>query len=513
MTDTGYVVTVDQLKAIPASDRVDNFALLVVDSANSWSQWFIYNSKATTSESDDYYTIIPSDGIGRWFRLTPSDATNNKKGLIQLAGDLGGTAQAPTVPALGQHITDTNNPHRLTPAIIGNTTAQWNANQLQGRNVASDVPANGQAIVWNNDSNSWKPGTVAISPARDEATGTTLGLVQLTSDFSGSATSPIVAGLQGRRLASTTPSDGQVLSWDNNAQNWKPVTIVGGSGGTGATISDATTGNKGIIQLSGDLGGTATNPTITSNTTAKWNASQLQGRNVSFSSPSNNQVLGFNTSTNRWEPQTITQQGSIPDASTNSRGLIQLAGELGGNATSPSITSNEVAKWNASKLQGRSLLDITPLDGQVLSWSSASSQWQPISANTGASANLARSSKNYATVIIEDNFTENGLIVLGKSFALVRIQTSSSAWIRVYSTVAYRTLDATRTKNQDVTKGIGIMAEVITDSSNLIIDMNPAPLCASMEDTPSSAIAIAVTNLSGQRTSINVTFTKITLEN
>jgi hypothetical protein len=48
--------------------------------------------------------VLTSDGLA-WISATPSgsstpDATSSSKGIVQLAGDLGGTAAAPTVPAI-----------------------------------------------------------------------------------------------------------------------------------------------------------------------------------------------------------------------------------------------------------------------------------------------------------------------------------------------------------------------------------------------------------------------------
>jgi hypothetical protein len=45
---------------------------------------------------------------------TPPDATSSNKGLIQLSGDLGGTAASPTVPTLSNKV-NTSDP-RLTDA-------------------------------------------------------------------------------------------------------------------------------------------------------------------------------------------------------------------------------------------------------------------------------------------------------------------------------------------------------------------------------------------------------------
>ena len=47
-------------------------------------------------------------------------------------------------------------------------------------------------------------------------------------------------------------SDGQVLSYDSSSNSWVPATV------SSSVVPDATTSNKGIVQLAGDIGaGTA----------------------------------------------------------------------------------------------------------------------------------------------------------------------------------------------------------------------------------------------------------------
>lgn len=51
------------------------------------------------------------------------------------------------------HIADTANPHGVTAAQVGNTTAQWNANQLEGNTLnigTPGAPEDGYTITWDN---------------------------------------------------------------------------------------------------------------------------------------------------------------------------------------------------------------------------------------------------------------------------------------------------------------------------------------------------------------------------
>lgn len=60
-------------------------------------------------------------------------------------------------------------------------------------------------------------------------------------------------------------------------------------------------------------------------------------------------------------------------ASLGTPGLVQLSGDLGGSAASPSVTG----------LQGRDVGTTTPSDGWVLTWSAAGSKWDAAAATGG----------------------------------------------------------------------------------------------------------------------------------
>src|SRR5688500_11562087 len=86
-----------------------------------------------TAGSPSSGQVLSYDGTNlSWATPTGSgsvpDASTSTKGLVQLAGDLAGTATAPTVPglaakantsALTAHTSDTANPHAVTKAQVG----------------------------------------------------------------------------------------------------------------------------------------------------------------------------------------------------------------------------------------------------------------------------------------------------------------------------------------------------------------------------------------------------------
>jgi hypothetical protein len=52
------------------------------------------------------------------------------------------------------------------------------------------------------------------------------GPVQLGGDIGGTSASPIVIGLQGKHVASTVPSNGQVLTWSSTNNDWEPKSVA-----------------------------------------------------------------------------------------------------------------------------------------------------------------------------------------------------------------------------------------------------------------------------------------------
>jgi hypothetical protein len=52
----------------------------------------------------------------------------------------------------GDHDVRTDNPHTITSSQVGNTTAQWNADKLQGVSVSSSTPTTNQILKYNGSS-------------------------------------------------------------------------------------------------------------------------------------------------------------------------------------------------------------------------------------------------------------------------------------------------------------------------------------------------------------------------
>lgn len=245
-----------------------------------------------------------------------TDATTTAKGIVQLAGDLGGTAASPTVPGLASKAAASTtitagtgltgggdlSANRTLSVVYGataGTAVEGNDGRVTGaEQLANKGVANGYAGL---DSTGKVPSSqlpaAAVTP---NATTTSTGVVQLAGDLGGTATAPTVPGLASKAATSTTITAGTGLTGGGDLSTNRTLavsfgtaagTVVQGNDSriTGAeqvankgvasgyasldasgkvpstqipATADATTLAKGIIQLAGDLGGTAVSPTV-----------------------------------------------------------------------------------------------------------------------------------------------------------------------------------------------------------------------------------------------------------
>lgn len=184
----------------------------------------VNTSGATTNQ-----VLSFDSATGKWSAstvttTTVSDASTTTKGIIQLAGDLGGTAASPTVPGLASK----------ESTITAGTTAQYYRGDKSWQTL--DKATIGLSNV-DNTSDASKP----VSTAQQSALDLKANLV--SPSFTGAVTVP----------DPTNTTDAATKAYVDNAAS---------SAVTAATTPDATTTVKGKIQLTGDLSGTAASPTV-----------------------------------------------------------------------------------------------------------------------------------------------------------------------------------------------------------------------------------------------------------
>ena len=303
----------------------------------------------------------------------PSDASTSAKGLIQLAGDLGGTASSPTVSSVGgvsasnianfdtrissatNSITTLNS--SVTAATANNTISTIVKRDASGNFSAGTITANLTGNVTGNLSGNASTATNATTAGNITATsnntltsistlstvGTiTTGTISLTTDIktagtltAGAVTYPITHGTSGQVL-STTGSG--TLTWT-----------------TTAAPSDASTSAKGIIQLAGDLAGTASLPTV--NNVGGVSASTIGTINTTIAAATNSNTV--NTIVKRDASGNFSAGTITANLTGNVTGNV--TGSLTGNASTATTATTATTAGNITATSNSTLVTISTL--------------------------------------------------------------------------------------------------------------------------------------------------------
>jgi hypothetical protein len=372
--------------------------LLGSNSSNKIVEYSLGNNLAFSGSSLQVTNVVKSvngnspGSNGNINIPSAADATTTAKGVLQLSGDLSGTAASPLVAKnaitktkmansdTANILLGSNNLNKIVEYSLGNNLA-FSGSSLQVTNVVKSVNGN------SSDSN----GNINI-PAASDATTTSKGIVQLSGDLTGTAVNPVLASgvVTKDKLANSDNSNtllgsnnlnkiieyslGNNLSFLGSEIQVTDVvlTVDGVSPDINGNITtpappapaDSTTTNKGILQLSGDLTGTATNPTVANNAITKSKMANSDTPNILLGSNNLAQIieytlgnnLAFSGSELQVQNVVLTVDGVppdssgnivaplVPDATTTNNGVIQLSGDLTGTASNPLVSNNAITK-------------------------------------------------------------------------------------------------------------------------------------------------------------------------
>ena len=336
----------------------------------------------THGNSGEVLTTAGSGTLTWTVAYTPTDATTSTKGIILLSGDLRGSAKVPTVNSVGGVSSSTiaTFDTRITSATnsITSNTASITSNTASINTLNTNVTSNTASITSLNTSilASTISGTVAINKGGTGQTDiagikSVLGLsgskVAIGSSAGitaqgdgtvavGTAAGSINQGASSVAIGSNAAQSGQgtqsiaigvaANSNGNNAIGIGAFSIANGDNATGIGAFSIANGNNSTaigyeafvtdantIQLGADgvsvIGSTAV-------TNVKTSATLTAGT-----------VTYPNRHGNSGEVLTTTGSGTLTwtvaytptNASTTSKGIIQLAGDLRGTATSPTVNT------------------------------------------------------------------------------------------------------------------------------------------------------------------------------
>lgn len=324
--------------------------------------------KAAKAYVDQIVSQIATSGV--------PDATTLAAGKVQLAGDLGGTATNPTVPALAGKENTANKSLNLSADGSNNNkypsvkaVKDYVDQATLGTALAADLAAKANlasptftgtplAPTPTLADNSTQIATTAFVHSKvnaatvNDASSSAKGILKLAGDLGGSADSPSVEKLRGTPISATPPATaGHVLTYDvNGTATWaapsNSANTISGvvpvvNGGTGATSAADARMILGVAPISSpEFTGIPKGPTpiISDNSTQLATTEFVQSK---------------------------VNAATVNDASSTAKGIIQLSGDLSGTAASP----------NVAKIQGKEVSATTPSSGQILTYNGT--LWEP----------------------------------------------------------------------------------------------------------------------------------------
>jgi hypothetical protein len=178
---------------------------------------------------------------------------------------------------------------------------------IQGRQVTSNAPANGQVLKWNTSNSRWELGDDELGAAgTNDGVVTSIGVTGTTTK-----TITLTRSQSLPDLTATFTDDGSVYTAGsgisisgNEIANTAPdqtITLTGsGATSISGTYPDFTISSTNTTYTAG-TGMTLSGTTFNAQTAnALWNANQLQGVGITTTTPATNQVLKYNGTS--WTP-------------------------------------------------------------------------------------------------------------------------------------------------------------------------------------------------------------------
>lgn len=265
--------------------------------------------------------------------------------------------------------------------------------------------------------------------------------------------------------------------------------------------------------------------------------------NVDSATPTNNQVLTWDSANQWWEPQSPSAGGGamrfikasdsatstniIMDSAaaqlnivagsglllsaTDTTNTITLQSTGGGGGGSTNAAFSKIAVAGQSDVIADSSEDtLTLVAGtNVTLGTNAGSDQVTINASNTASNTTVTETQITANLAdsADGNITFTGL---GKSFLLKTLRTDKNAWVRMYNDSAAMLADSARGQGVDASEGAGVIAEIITSTIDTYA-ITPGVM-GWIDSGSASNLIVRVRNLSGSSGTVSVTLKALKLE-
>ena len=163
--------------------------------------------------------------IGQKNGVCPLDA-NNKVPLRHIPSSLGGSAGEAATDLSDNLIGELSNVSNTaatdtTSTLIYDTSAnKWTPKTPLDGIIDISSAADGQIVQWDNDNTKWALATFSLGTMTDTSIGSSLNAGEILQYRAGSTNKWVNSG-------GATPTDGQILAWDNANTRWAPITWDG----------------------------------------------------------------------------------------------------------------------------------------------------------------------------------------------------------------------------------------------------------------------------------------------
>jgi hypothetical protein len=473
------------------ADVASTVALTATNSTNA-THYPIFVDSATGNEgvrTDTGYTYNPSTGVISSTGVSVTDAT------------VSGTAYSFNINSTGTA--------NLTTVNVGNTLSVTAG--IEGDLTGSVYSDNSTQMI--NGVTGKVVGPIEVNIANISITGGTpnqviktngSGVLSFVDQIGGGGGGGPVALDDLTDVTITSAANGQILKYNGAAwvNSVVPINTFGiiATDGSAVTITPATLDDT-FTFAAGT--GISIAPTALSKTLTITNTAPNVTQNV-FTTVA---VLGqssvvADTST---DTLTLVAGNNVTITTSDSTDTVTI------NATHPNTFTN-IAVAGQSPLLADNVNDtLTIAAGSGITVTTNDSTDTITIAATAVSGLESRSTAAGTTSSLANTASADLNITGFKGYALLKIQTSVAAWVRLYTDAASRSSDSSRLEGVDPSPDAGVIAEVITTGGQTIL-MSPGVLGFNNETSPTTTIPVRVTNKSGSTAAVTVTLTLIKLE-
>ena len=301
-------------------------------------------------------------------------------------------------------------------------------------------------------------------------------------------------------LNTSSASAGEVLSWSGSDYEW----IAAGGGGGSSTFAALTEIDAADLDVHDVAVQSATTLVVTANGTSAYRFDQYGTTDNPTIYAKAGTTIAFDLTAVSSHPFRIQQ----PEGSDYSTGLVHVAPD--GTRTTGSSAQGKtsgVLYWKIpAAISGTYEYQCgahSAMNGNIV---------LEVAAGGGGSGSAASRGTAVGTSASLANGASGNIDITGfKGYVLLKIQTDRAAWVRLYTSAAARTADASRTQGTDPGPNDGVIAEAVTTGAQTVV-FSPATFGFNDEGTPTTNIPVAVTNNSGSTSTVQVTLTLIQME-